>query len=173
MKVKKLQFPSHMFKHGKSHTPIHNAWLRMKGRCYNIKNIRYKDYGGRGIKVCARWRYSFEDFYADMMDIPKGKSIDRIDNDLHYSCGKCKECIKRGWRKNCKWSTNKEHARNRRSNRRITYRGETKLLMEWSEKLKINRETIANRLDRFGWSIQEALTLPVRKGLYNRRCYGK
>lgn len=76
----------------------------MKTRCSNPKSTRYKYWGGRGIKVCARWQ-KFENFYADMGDRPVGMFIDRIDNDGDYEPG------------NCRWVTPKQQANNRRNNR--------------------------------------------------------
>lgn len=79
------------------------AWLNMKSRCYNKKNRSYKDYGGRGIKVCDRWLNSFETFKEDVGKRPTPKhSIDRMDNNGDYGPN------------NVKWSTMKEQANNRR-----------------------------------------------------------
>ena len=163
MKGQFSSWPHHRFIHGKSHHPIHNAWVRLCGRCYNTKNSRYLDYGGRGIKVCKRWKNSFESFYLDMGEPPRGKSIDRIDNDLHYSCGKCEQCRQNGWVLNCRWATAKQQSKNRRSNRKITYKGETKLITEWADHLKIQRKTLTKRLDQLGWSVKDTLTTPIRK----------
>jgi len=87
-------------KHDMWGTREYSTWHNMKLRCYNSNSIRYKDYGGRGIFVCRRWRSSFKNFYRDMGSRPKGLSIDRIDNNKGY--GK--------W--NCKWSTAKEQRNN-------------------------------------------------------------
>ena len=85
-------------------TPEYRSWDCMIRRCTNFNDNRYKDYGGRGIKVCDRWLNSFKDFLADMGERPKPKelySIDRTNNDGNY----CPV--------NCKWSTRKEQTNNR------------------------------------------------------------
>jgi len=90
-------------KHGYVGTPIYRCYNSMKNRCYNINNPSYSDYGGRGIKVCERWKDSFNNFLVDMGERPsKDYSIDRIDNDGNYEPN------------NCKWSTAKEQNRNNR-----------------------------------------------------------
>lgn len=79
----------------------------MKTRCLNAKQQRYSDYGGRGIRVCARWLKSFENFLADLGERPPGKTLDRINNDGDYEPG------------NCRWATSSEQQRNRRAKRPV------------------------------------------------------
>lgn len=90
--------------HGMSKTLIYKIWKSMNQRCDNPNNTGYKDYGGRGIKVCKRWRSSFENFYADVGDPPEGKSLDRWpDNDGGYEP------------KNWRWATSSQQKFNRRA----------------------------------------------------------
>jgi hypothetical protein len=89
----------------------------MKYRCFNPKAASYEKYGGRGITVCEGWRYDFLKFVDDLGVRPSTKySIDRINNDGHYSCGDCPQCIREGWLFNCRWATAYIQNRNRRTN---------------------------------------------------------
>lgn len=76
--------------HGKSKTREHNAWSAMKQRCYYEKHDYYESYGGRGIRVCAKWLDSFENFYEDLGDCPDGMSLERVDVDGNYEPFNCK-----------------------------------------------------------------------------------
>lgn len=89
--------------HGQRRSKEYGSWRAMKERCHNQNSEKFADYGGRGITVCDRWRYSFEAFLSDMGDKPSPRhTIDRIDNDRGYEPG------------NCRWATPSEQRLNQR-----------------------------------------------------------
>lgn len=102
------------YKHFRGTDGMISRWHGMKSRCYRPSSAGWKDYGGRGIKVCSRWRKSFMAFLDDMGECPSGLTIDRIDVNGHYSCGNCMECMANDWPMNCRWATWIEQAANRR-----------------------------------------------------------
>jgi hypothetical protein len=131
--------------HGMYQTPIHRVWSNMIQRCHNPKNTAYHNYGARGIKVCDRWRNSFEAFYQDVGDVPfEGAQLDRVNNDLDYSPS------------NFKWVTREENLNNTRINRTITHDGETLTLMQWHRKTGIPYSTLRQRLNS-GWETSKIL----------------
>lgn len=136
-------------KHGMRESPTYNSWSSLLQRVTNHKCKSYKNYGGRGINVCDRWK-KFENFYEDMGDKPTDRSLDRIDNNGNY----CKE--------NCRWATKMEQANNTRSNRFIAHKGVSHTVAEWSKILKVNNNLIKDRI-KAGWSIKKTLTTPARK----------
>jgi hypothetical protein len=128
------------------------AWNHMKQRCYNSNDPFYSDYGGRGIKVCDRWRSSFDAFIEDMKDRPSGCSLDRIDPNGDYSP------------ENCRWADKFIQARNRRTVIIIDHLGQSLCMEEWSRQTGIPRQTIAQRYHK-GWPPSEVLK--IRHGVGN------
>lgn len=138
------------FKHGLTELPEYRAWQTMRLRCSNPANQAYPDYGGRGITVCDRWKEDFLAFLEDMGRKPSPKhELDRENNNGNYEPG------------NCRWVVRKVNDRNRRSNRHLTFCGQTKVVAEWCEELNLPRDTVHKRL-KAGWTVEEALTIPVQ-----------
>jgi hypothetical protein len=138
------------FVHGMSNTKIYRLWRSMHERCYDPKNNSYRYYGAKGITVCERW-HQFENFYADMGERPADMSLDRIKSTKEYS------------KENCRWATLKDQARNRRSSRFLTFKGETKTVAEWAEIIGVHQNCLYGRLNRERMSVEDALSKPFRK----------
>lgn len=131
-------------------SPEYRTYSNIKDRCLNPKSMHWSRYGGRGIAICSRWLASYENFLEDMGRRPHGTSLDRIDNDGPYSP------------ENCRWATPREQARNRRNNVRLTFRGETLVLSEWSERVGIALNVLQLRI-AYGWTVERTLTQSVRR----------
>jgi len=146
----------------------YNRFIRMRRRCLSPKDAAYADYGGRGIKICRGWN-SFEKFLSDIGVRPTSKhSLDRIDNDGHYSCGSCDECAQNGWPMNCRWATQKEQSNNTRHNVRLTHNGRTLTLMEWARELGVSDGTLYARHCR-GLTAEQILAPVKTRKAYPRR----
>lgn len=137
-------------KHGASTTKEFKAWDSMIHRCTRKTNKRFPDYGGRGITIYEPWLTSFETFYQDMGHCPDGYSLDRIDNNGNY----CPE--------NCRWASKYEQANNKRTNKTITYKDETRTITQWARELNIRPETLRIRINRWR-PIERAFETPIRK----------
>ena len=124
----------------------------MLQRCHNPRNPAYADYGARGIAVCAAWRASFDAFFADMGPRPSpAHSIDRKDNERGYEPG------------NCRWATRVEQNNNTRQNVFLTLRGRTQTREAWAREAGISAKVVRDRMEKLGWSAEEALFTPVRR----------
>lgn len=137
--------------------PLYQRWLGMKERC---NNPRMKNYGGRGIRVCDRWANSFEAFLEDMGEIPEGLTLDRINNDAHYSCGKCEQCLENGWASNVRWASIEVQNMNRRTTSYLTIDGVRKTLRQWAKEHKIDPALVSSRITLRGWDAERALKTP-------------
>lgn len=146
--------------HGQSGIPEYHIWAGMINRCENPNDTGFAYYGGRGIKICKRWRESFAAFIADVGLRPSPKySIDRYpDNDGNYEPG------------NVRWATATEQNRNKQRNRLITIGDQTLTLSEWAEKAGVSKTTAHGRIAR-GISPEEALfgIPPTRKDIARNR----
>jgi hypothetical protein len=132
--------------------PLYGVWMCMKDRCRRPNNKAFPAYGGRGIRVCDRWRHDFLNFVQDMGPRPtKAHTLERINNDGNYEPG------------NCRWATRKEQLNNTRINHFVEFLGQKLSLAQWAEILKLDRTTLLGRLRR-GWPIEKAVTLHADKG---------
>ena len=136
--------------------PEFNVWASMIQRCTNNKNPAWKDYGGRGIKVCEPWQ-TYRTFAADMGKRPSLKhTIDRIDNDGNYEPN------------NCRWATYAEQARNRRHNVWITVGDQTRCLIDWLRDPVTAITSVSayrNRVYNCGMTPEEALIKKSQPGV--------
>lgn len=142
-------------KHGLKGTRIYDIWCDMKKRCYNPKNHKYKDYGGRGIKVCDEWLNNPKTFYDWSMEngYEDHLTIDRINNDGNY-------CPL-----NCRWTTRKNQCRNRRGTRMVTINNKTIPFYDAVDKydiLCLGRDCLRQRIFTNGWDVDKAFNTPKR-----------
>lgn len=138
-------------------TPEHNSWVAMLVRCRDPKHPNYRNYGGRGIKVCDRWRESFENFYADMGPRPAGTTLDRVHGNGDYCPA------------NCRWATTREQRRNTRQNRYVTINNVTRCVADWADISGINLGTICQRLN-YGWPPEKAVFQPKHRHIKGAVC---
>lgn len=127
----------------------YRCWLGLRSRCNDPGSKDFPNYGGRGIRVCARWDDPFA-FYADMGDPPSGASIDRIDNDGPYSP------------ENCRWASVKQQARNRRTSTYLTLGGRTMTVAEWAAEIGVTPTALHKRASK-GWGDAQVLLTPFKK----------
>lgn len=142
--------------HGKSKSRLYILYRGIKERCNKTNSVVYKYYGGRGIKVCPEWEKDFLAFEKWMLDngydetLPRGvQTIDRIDSDGDYSPS------------NCRIITIAEQQRNKKCLKKYSYNGEEHLLCEWAEITGISYKVLESRINRYGWSFEEAITKPL------------
>lgn len=129
-------------------SPTYSSWRSMIQRCTNPKVRGYQDYGGRGIKVCARWK-SFINFLADMGEKPPKRSIERRRNNEGYNPG------------NCFWGTASQQARNRRDRKLYRARGKSQTVAAWAEEVGLPFHVLQMRLTTMGWPVERAISTPV------------
>lgn len=124
----------------KHDTRLFSIFKGMRERCYRSNSIAYKNYGGRGIKICDDWKNDFMKFYNWAIEngYKEDLTIERIDVNGNYEP------------KNCKWISKREQSYNRRINLLIKYNNETHTITEWAEKRGVKRDLLYNRIKRMG-----------------------
>lgn len=136
-------------RHGHTDSPTYRTWDHMIQRCTNPKNDEYPNYGARGIGISERW-FNFENFLADMGPRPQGMTIDRVDNNKGYGPS------------NCRWASPRQQSNNKRTNRLITFEGQTGTYSQWCRWRGWPRHTVGNRIYA-GWDPIRAITTPVQQ----------
>lgn len=138
--------------HGLSTTRLYKIYLKMIQRCYNKSTKNYKIYGGRGISVCDEWHNDFMSFYnwAVLNGYADNLTIDRINVNGNYEPN------------NCRWATVKQQANNTRVNKIVKYAGKSQTISEWADEIGMNYQTLYDRIIHYDWTIEKALTKPVR-----------
>lgn len=148
--------------HGDSTERLCRIWYSIRRRIFNTHDPRYKDYGGRGIRLCDRW-LKYENFKADMYSsyiehVQKfgewETTIERKDVDGDY----CPD--------NCTWATREEQGKNTRRTVRLEYRGHVYSIAELAQEFNINPRTLKHRLRR-GWTVEQAISIPINFRLKN------
>jgi hypothetical protein len=137
--------------HGMSHTTTYRTWSSMKDRCRNPANKRWKDYGGRGIKVDERWA-SFQNFLADMGVKPSGLTLERIDNNGNYSPT------------NCRWAPRRDQDRNKTTTIFLAAFGDRKRITDWAAdpRCMVRIATLRSRI-AIGVRPEIAITKPSKR----------
>lgn len=135
---------SHSSSITKENHRLYIIYNNMKARCNNPKNVSYKNYGGRGIKVCDEWNKDFNIFVKWALEngYKNNLTLDRINNNGNYEPS------------NCRWATKIEQANNMRTNRFITYNNETKTIAQWSRILKTSPQNLRYRIKH--WGVEKA-----------------
>lgn len=138
--------------HGLGRHPLYSVWFSMISRCEKPTDAHYGDYGGRGISVCKEWKDDFMNFYnwAILNGWEPGLENDREDNNGNYEPS------------NCRFVTRKVNCRNKRDNRIISYKGQTKTFVEWAEYFNLPRGLLKDRINKCKWPLEKAFTTPIK-----------
>ena len=143
--------PRGHIKHGLHGSSEYGCWIGMRQRCTNPRNKNFKNYGGRGIKICATWLESFDAFFADMGPRPEGHSLDRINVDGDYEPG------------NVRWATQQQQLENTRVARLVTINGRTQTVAAWAREMGLSPGQVQRR-ENAGWPTADAILTPSIPG---------
>lgn len=132
-------------------SPTWKTWYEMIRRCRSKTRKCYKHYGGRGIKVCDRWK-DYGNFKDDMGEKPIGMTLGRIDNNGDYEPT------------NCRWETIDEQSNNKRTSRFLEIDGERRTISQWARAYGLDPQVAFSRLQQ-GWDTMRAVTTPLNHSL--------
>lgn len=138
--------------HRETKSRLYHIWGNMLTRCYNKNSAHYIHYGARGIVVCEEWK-KYENFrdWALSNGYDEHLTIERKNVNGGYDPD------------NCVWATRKQQANNKRTSRIVEFEGEQHTVAEWADKLGMDKRALWDRLFVQNWSIERALTTPLRK----------
>ena len=140
----------------KDHKRLYSIYNWIKRRCYDETCLRFMDYGGRGIQMCAEWLNENEGFdsfvtWSLRNGYSENLTIDRIDVNGDYSPG------------NCRWLTHREQNLNKRDTLWVDFKGERITLKELCEREGVTYDTVHNRIYVLGWSVEKAVQTPSER----------
>jgi len=142
-------------------TPEFEAWEAMKQRCRE------------GGAYYGRFVYceGFDDFnvFVEKLGLMTAPTLDRIRNEEGYYCGDCTQCVRRGWKFNCRWATRLEQALNRSDNHKLYFEGREMCLSEWEHEYNLTSGVLYHRLEDLGWPIADALKIPAGRARRSSR----
>ena len=141
--------------HGETNTRLYSIWRGMKKRCYQPTSAGYKNYGGRGIKVCDGWISSYESFrdWSLANGYVDGLTLDRIDSDGNYEPS------------NCRYASYIEQENNKRNSHFIEVNGVKLTIAQWARITNTPPSTLKNRIARKGE--REAVKISITKCKYD------
>ena len=119
----------------------------MRNRCDYASSGNYSRYGAVGVTYVSDWK-SYNKFLEDMGERPEGMTLDRIDSSKGYS------------KENCRWATPAQQQANRKNCMHLTYNGVTQTAAEWSRSIGLTKAAVWQRIVKYGWTVEQALTLP-------------
>lgn len=123
-------------KHRLTKSSEYETWKKLRSRCTDQTDPRYKDYGGRGITVCDHWDHSFKAFYEDVGPRPPGLTLERVDNNKGYSPD------------NCVWATRTRQQRNRRNTVFVNFKGQPTPITAVMEQMGLSRYLVESQFGR-------------------------
>ena len=129
------------------HKPTYTSWHNMKSRCDHKTSGNYSRYGAVGVTYSSDWS-NYDQFLEDMGERPEGMTLDRIDSSKGYS------------KDNCRWATPAQQQANRKNCMHLTYNGVTQTAAEWSRSIGLTKAAVWQRIVKYGWTVEQALTLP-------------
>lgn len=153
--------------HGLHNNKLYVVWFDMKRRCKDPRDKAYKHYGGRGISVCKEWCLDFKVFYdwSQKNGYKDGLTLDRIDNDGNYTPD------------NCRWVTQKEQCRNKRTNHFVTYKGQKMILKDLAKLTGLSPTTIRKYEQEYNFNydlmVKEILESPHHELGKRGKKYGR